>query len=84
MSAGSLRDRMPQCAEFVDALREAFGQAEIDNVIRRGLRPDCLPEHRVFFSEAGSCIGQPLGPPDFSVTGDDLPIIIVQKGKRNA
>ena len=84
MSAGRLRDQMPQCAEFVDALRDAFGQAEIDNVIRRGLRPDCLPEHRVYFSESGSSIGTPLGPPGFSVTGDDLPIITIQKGKRNA
>ena len=84
MSGGGLRDRMPQCAEFVDALREAFGQTEIDNVIRRGLRPDCLPEHRVFFSVAGTFIGQPLEPHGFSVTGDDMPIITIQKGKRNA
>lgn len=50
---------MPRCAAFVDALREAFGAAEITDVIKRGLRPDAQPEHRVHFSEAGHVLGHP-------------------------
>lgn len=51
---------MPRCAAFVDALREAFGAEEINDVIKRGLRPDCNPEHRVYFSEAGYVLGRPM------------------------
>jgi len=56
--SGSMRDQMPGCTAFVDALRAEFGREDIDNVIRRGLRPDCQPEQRVFFSEAGVTLGQ--------------------------
>lgn len=56
--SGGLRDKMPFCSACVDSLREVFGKDEIDNVIRRGLRPDCKPEHRVFFAEAGFSLGQ--------------------------
>jgi len=52
---------MPQCAAFVDSLREAFGADEITNVIKRGLRPDAKPEHRVHFVEAGHELGRPAG-----------------------
>ena len=52
---------MPRCAAFVDALREAFGAEEITNVIKRGLRPEAKPEHRVHFVEAGHVLGQPAG-----------------------
>jgi hypothetical protein len=51
---------MPRCAAFVDALREAFGAEEINDVIKRGLRSDCKPEHRVHFSEAGHVLGHPV------------------------
>ena len=50
---------MPRCAAFVDELREAFGAAEINDVIKRGLRPECDPKHRVRFSEAGYVLGLP-------------------------
>jgi hypothetical protein len=56
-----MRTKMPHCAAFVDALREAFGVEEINNVIKRGLRPEARPEHRVWFSEAGHVLGQPAG-----------------------
>jgi hypothetical protein len=49
---------MPRCAAFVDALREAFGVAEINSVIKRGLRMECADGHRVWFSEAGHVLGR--------------------------
>jgi len=48
---------MPKCAAFVDDLRQAFGVDEINNVIRRGLRPEAAPEHQVHFGEAGHELG---------------------------
>jgi hypothetical protein len=56
-----MRTKMPRCAAFVDALREAFGVEEINSVIKRGLRPEAKPEHRVWFSEAGHVLGQLAG-----------------------
>lgn len=55
-----MRTKMPVCAAFVDDLREAFGVEEINSVIKRGLRSDCEPKHRVYFSEAGHVLGQSL------------------------
>lgn len=52
---------MPACAAFVDDLRAAFGADEINSVIKRGLRPEAKPEHRVYFAEAGHVLGQPAG-----------------------
>lgn len=52
---------MPQCAAIVDDLREAFGVEEISSVIKRGLRPEAKPEHRVHFVEAGHELGRPAG-----------------------
>lgn len=57
----NVRAKMPRCAAFVDALREAFGVEEINNVIKRGLRPEAKPEHRVHFTEAGHELGRPAG-----------------------
>lgn len=58
-----MRAKMPRCAAFVDALREAFGVDEINTVIKRGLRPDCADEHRAWFSESGHVLGrQPQDP----------------------
>lgn len=56
-----MRSKMPQCAAFVDGLREAFGVEEINSVIKRGLRPECEPEHRVHFAEAGHELGRAAG-----------------------
>lgn len=85
--SGSMRDQMPVCSAFVDALREAFGKEEIDNVIRRGLRPDCKPEHRVFFSEHGVTLGQPAPEPVNAVSAADMVIgpqatITTKRGRR--
>lgn len=52
---------MPRCAAFVDDLREAFGADEINSVIKRGLRPECEPEHRVHFVEDGHELGRAAG-----------------------
>lgn len=51
---------MPRCAAFVDELREVFGVEEINNVIKRGLRPEAEAAHQVHFSEAGHVLGHPV------------------------
>lgn len=38
MSAGQLREVMPQCAAWIDALRQAFGAAVVDAALRRTAR----------------------------------------------
>lgn len=75
---------MPRCAAFVDDLRAAFGADEINNVIKRGLRPEAKPEHRVQFSEAGHVLGQPVGALGVEVVPALLPAVVVgsQKGRR--
>jgi hypothetical protein len=35
--SGSMRDAMPQCAEWIDDLRAEFGREYIDTCIRQGL-----------------------------------------------
>jgi len=65
---------MPRCAALVDALREAFGVEEINNVIKRGLRLDCKPEHRVYFSEGGHVLGQPLQEAGRAVSASEMVI----------
>lgn len=52
---------MPACAAFVDNLREAFGADEINNVIKRGLHPECEARRRVYFAEAGHVLGRQAG-----------------------
>ena len=49
---------MPQTAAFIDDLRGVFGKTEIDAVIRRGLKADCLPHQRFYASEAGHELGR--------------------------
>jgi hypothetical protein len=50
------RDAMPKTAEFVDALRSAFGTDYINDLLRRGVRGE-----PVFYAkEAGFEIGTPL------------------------
>lgn len=52
------KQSMPTVQAWMDGLRAAFGKDEIDAVIRRGIKPDCRNEHRVFASEGGRTIGQ--------------------------
>lgn len=33
----TMREKMPKVAVFIDAMREAFGRAEVDEMIRRGM-----------------------------------------------
>lgn len=74
---------MPRCAAFVDALREAFGAEDINDVIKRGLRPEAKPEHRVQFSEAGHVLGRPASLPGVEVSPAlVVPVVVSQKGKR--
>lgn len=83
--SGAMRDQMPVCAAFIDELRSVFGQQDIDNVIRRGLRSDCKPEHRVFFEEAGESLGtrQPAAVRSVSVADMVLgPLPTIQSGRK--
>lgn len=57
---------MPWCASVVDELREVFGKAEIDAVLRAGLRPGCRLMERVYFREGGNSLGVGL-PADLSM-----------------
>lgn len=68
----TLRDQMPQTAAFIDACREAFGAAEVDEAIRRGMRG----EEGFHAIEAGIEIGTPLaaGTLDVQLFGPDRTI----------
>lgn len=72
MSKGSMRDPMPVCAAILDDLRAVFGVEEMDAVVKRGLRPDCKPDERVYFSEAGHVLGQRAPEPTVAFTADQL------------
>lgn len=52
-----MREQMPKCAAWVDALRESFGREFIDGRIRDGLK-----DGTCWFAEAGHYIGQPGQP----------------------
>ena len=53
----SMREQMPRCADWVDALRDAFGREFIDGRIRAGLK-----DGTCWFAEAGHYIGLPGQP----------------------
>ena len=51
-----MREAMPSVAQFIDAMREAFGAEEIDGQIRRGMKGE-----PVFHAEEGGrSVGTPL------------------------
>lgn len=84
--SGAMRDRMPECAAFVDALREAFGADAINNVIKRGLRPDCELEHRAYFREGEAVLGQQMPEPIGAVSAADMvigPVFRLEKRGRS-
>lgn len=53
MRSKSLRDEMPQTAEFIDALRDAFGKEMINEQIRAGMNGEPV----FWASENGKEIG---------------------------
>lgn len=55
---GSMRERMPGVAAFVDALRDAFGREHIDECIRRGMREGEGPDWYFSAWENGHTIGR--------------------------
>jgi len=68
--AKPLRQAMPRVAEFVDAVREAFGAAAVDRAIRNGMAGGtdfCA-------SEAGHTVGHQAAEPGASFSFDDLQI----------
>ena len=75
------RQAMPTMAAWIDDLREAFGKAEIDAVIRAGLKPDCEPRRRFFAGEAGQEVGRRWVPEGVEVS-PVLPEVVVVASKR--
>lgn len=65
----NLRAEMPQTAAFIDAMREAFGKAEIDAQIRKGMGG--LPG---FFhaKENGHEVGTPAPEASVEISGTDM------------
>jgi hypothetical protein len=53
MAKANLREEMPQVTAFIDRLRNTFGRANIDDVIRRGMKGEPV----FFASENGHTIG---------------------------
>lgn len=53
MSKANLRDQMPQVAALVDRFRITFGRANIDDVLRRGIKGEPV----FYASENGHTIG---------------------------
>ena len=49
-----MRDRMPECAAFIDLLRETFGAESLDPSIRAGMRGE---PGRFFAQEGGVTLG---------------------------
>lgn len=43
---GWMRDKMPETAAFIDKMREAFGEIEVNQVIKRGMKGE-----PVFYAE---------------------------------
>lgn len=58
----SLREQMPQCAAFLDDLRQAFGKAEVDQMIREGLANGTF-----YAAENGYEVGRPPEPRNWVV-----------------
>lgn len=58
---GYLRDSMPTCAAFIDAMREAFGADQVDPSIRAGMRGEA---GKFWAREGGHELGTPPEPCD--------------------
>jgi len=83
----AMRAKMPHCAAFVDALREAFGVEEINSIIKRGLRPECADGHRVWFSEAGHVLGKRAAQEASAIGVADIvvgPVLHLPKARQSA
>lgn len=68
--AKPMRQAMPRVAEFVDAVRVAFGAAAVDRAIRNGMAGGT----DFFASEAGHTVGHQAAAPGASFRFDDLQI----------
>ncbi|MEW6314644.1 MAG: hypothetical protein AB1513_11495 [Pseudomonadota bacterium] len=73
--AKPLRESMPQCAAFIDELREAFGEEEINAQIRMGM----LGARTFHAAENGIEIGTRFVDPVEQVTADKMVIRIQEK-----
>lgn len=52
--SGSMRDKMPECAAWIDELRRVFGTQDVNGWINRGIRDGTFCA-----AEGGHEIGQP-------------------------
>lgn len=55
MAKGSMRDQMPQVAELIDRFRAAFGEENINAVLRAGMRGEPV----FYATENGHTVGTP-------------------------
>lgn len=66
--SGSLREKMPETAAFIDAMREAFGAEMVHAQIRRGMRG----EPTFYACENGMTVGSQLRVSGFELAADAL------------
>lgn len=66
--SGSLRSAMPGTADFIDAARAVFGEADVNEAIKAGMHG----AGTFFAQEAGREVGSLPRSPAFSVSGDAL------------
>jgi len=68
MNRKPLRQTMPHTAEWIDAIREAFGLDVVNAAIRNGMAGGS----DFYASESGHVIGHPLPPPGARFNADYL------------
>ena len=68
--AKPMRQAMPRVAEFVDAVREAFGAVAVDRAVRNGMAGGT----DFVAGEAGHTVGHQAAEPGASFSFDDLQI----------
>ena len=79
MSRENNRANMPMVTAFIDSLRAEFGIEEIDNVIRRGLHPECKPEHRFYAAEGSHVMGCRYVPEGHVVSVSKMMLVVVEE-----
>ena len=71
----NLRDEMPEVTAFIDSMRKEFGAAEIDSIIRRGMRGEPVFYAReggieIGTRSGGKLVGWNADGVAYNVTGD--------------
>ena len=77
MAKGSMREQMPVVAAWIDEMRNAFGAAHIDEVIKAGMRGQAV----FYASENGHAVGT-LALPGWRVIKDAGGALVVMDGDK--